>query len=152
MSALPSRLEGWKVAIAVGAAVAIAPVVVLVLLVLLVALLPALPFLPILFVGFWRSNHRPPRSTPAPLVFRPPMGHPVATRSPREGIAIRTDACIRTSTLPGLTSGKRRGAADERGVIRLAVTSFFRRPARGQETRLARLASRALRATARGGA
>jgi hypothetical protein len=48
---VPSRLEAWKIAIAIGATVALAPVIALVLLVLLVTLLPTLLFLPTLFVG-----------------------------------------------------------------------------------------------------
>jgi hypothetical protein len=50
---VPSRLEGWKIAIAIGATVALAPVIALVLLVLLVTLLPTLLLLPTLFVGAW---------------------------------------------------------------------------------------------------
>jgi hypothetical protein len=45
------RLEGWKVAIAIGAAVVLAPVIGLILLVLLATTLPVLPLAPILFVG-----------------------------------------------------------------------------------------------------
>ena len=47
------RLEGWKVAIATGTAVVLAPVMGFVLLVLLATMLPLLPLVPILFVGFW---------------------------------------------------------------------------------------------------
>ena len=60
MSALPSRPKGWRVAIAIGTAIVLAPVVLLVLFVLLAALLPVLPFLPTLFVWSWLSSrHRP---------------------------------------------------------------------------------------------
>jgi len=83
MSPTPSRLAGWKVAIAIGAAIVIAPVMVLVLFVLLLVTLPVLPFSATLFVGFWVSRQpqpRPPRSISAapPIAFRSTMGQPAA--------------------------------------------------------------------------
>jgi hypothetical protein len=48
---VPWRLEGWKVAISIGVAIVLAPVIGLVFLVLLVAVLPTLPFLVTLWVG-----------------------------------------------------------------------------------------------------
>jgi hypothetical protein len=80
MFAFPSRPEGWKVAVGIGAAIVIAPVMVLVLFVLLVATLPVLPFVATLFVGVWVSRQPRPRSISAapPIAFRPTMGHPAA--------------------------------------------------------------------------
>jgi hypothetical protein len=74
------RLEGWKVAIATGTAVVLAPVMGFVLLVLLATMLPLLPLVPILFVGFWwRRPQRPPSSTPARVHVLPPrISHPAA--------------------------------------------------------------------------
>jgi hypothetical protein len=75
----PRRLEGWKVAISIGAAVVVAPVMAVVLLVLLVAALPVLPFMAMLSVGFRASRSpREPGPTIAPRVaFRPSMSpHP----------------------------------------------------------------------------
>jgi hypothetical protein len=74
------RLEGWKVAIAISAAVVLAPVIGLVLLVLLATMLPVLPLVPMLFVGFWlRRPHGPPSSTPARVHVLPPrISHPAA--------------------------------------------------------------------------
>jgi CHASE2 domain-containing sensor protein len=51
---LPLGLKGWKVAIALGAATILAPVVGLVLLVLVGTLLPVLPILATLFVCEYR--------------------------------------------------------------------------------------------------
>jgi hypothetical protein len=78
MSASPSRPEGWKVAIAIGAAIVIAPVIVLVLFVLLVVTLPVLPFLATLFVGAWVSRRPRSMSAPPPIALRPSMGHSAA--------------------------------------------------------------------------
>jgi hypothetical protein len=71
------RLEGWKVAIATGTAVVLAPVIGLVLLVLLATMLPVLPLVPILFAGFWWCRPQwPPTSTPARVhVFPPRISH-----------------------------------------------------------------------------
>jgi fatty acid desaturase len=73
------RLEGWKVAIAVAAAIVMAPVVGVALLVLLAAMLPMLSLLAPVFLGFW-VQHRPPASMAArrSLVLRVPMSHPAA--------------------------------------------------------------------------
>jgi hypothetical protein len=77
---VPRRTEGWKVAISIGAALVVAPVMALVLIVVLAAVLPMLPFLLTLLLGIWGSGQRRrrPTSTPArpPIVFRPPVGHP----------------------------------------------------------------------------
>jgi hypothetical protein len=81
MSASPSGPEGWKVAIAIGAAIVIAPVIVLALFVLLVVTLPVLPFLATLLVGGWVSRRpRRPRSisAPLPVALRPSMRHSAA--------------------------------------------------------------------------
>jgi Flp pilus assembly protein TadB len=79
----PRRLEGWKIAISIGAALVVAPVMALVLIVVLAAVLPVLPFLLTLILGTWGSGRRRrrPRSTPAlpPIVFRPSVGHPAAS-------------------------------------------------------------------------
>ena len=73
------RLEGWKVAIAIAAAIVMAPVVGVALLVLLAAMLPMLALLAPMFLGFW-LQHRPPASMAArrSLVLRVPMSHPAA--------------------------------------------------------------------------
>ncbi|MGO9833220.1 MAG: hypothetical protein ACLP1X_03300 [Polyangiaceae bacterium] len=69
--------------ISIGAALVVAPVMALVLIVALAVVLPVLPFLLTLFLGIWGSGQRlrPPRSTPArpPIVYRPSVGHPVAS-------------------------------------------------------------------------
>jgi hypothetical protein len=67
---MPSRLDRWKVAIAIGAAVTLSPVIVLVLVVALATALPVLPLLATLFVGFWLRNH----GAPAPALARRPLG------------------------------------------------------------------------------
>jgi hypothetical protein len=72
----PSRLEAWKVVIAVGAAVTLAPVIALVLLVVIATALPVLPFVVPLLPPFWlRGTHRPPASAPgrSPIVTHPPF-------------------------------------------------------------------------------
>lgn len=79
---LPLRLKGWKVAMAIGAAAILAPVVGLVLLVLVGALLPVMPLLAMLFLRSWlRSQHSalPPARIRSPLELRPPMSHPSAS-------------------------------------------------------------------------
>jgi hypothetical protein len=77
---VPRRLEGWKIAISIGAALVVAPVMALVLIVVLAAALPVLPFLLTLSLGIWGSGQRrrQPRSTPArpPIVFGRSVGHP----------------------------------------------------------------------------
>jgi hypothetical protein len=76
---LPSRLKGWKVGIAIGAAIILAPVVGLVLLVLVGTVLPVLPLLATLFARFWLvSQHSALPSAPIrpPVALRPPMSHP----------------------------------------------------------------------------
>jgi hypothetical protein len=74
------RLEGWKVAIATGTAVVLAPVIGLVLLVLLATMLPVLPLVPVLFAGFWWCRPQgPPSSTPARVHVLPSrISHPAA--------------------------------------------------------------------------
>ena len=79
---LPLRLKKWQVAIAVGAASILAPVVGLVLLVLVGTLLPVLPVLATLFARFWLVSRRsalPSAPMRAPVVLRPPMSHPSAS-------------------------------------------------------------------------
>jgi hypothetical protein len=80
---VPRRPEGWKIAISIGAALVVAPVMALVLIVVLAAVLPVLPFLLTLILGTWGSGQRRrrPRSTPAlpPIVFRRSVGHPAAS-------------------------------------------------------------------------
>ena len=49
----PQRLEGWKVAVAIGAAVTLGPVVALALFFVLATALPVLPLVAPLFAGFW---------------------------------------------------------------------------------------------------
>ena len=77
---VPRRPEGWKIAISIGAALVVAPVMALVLIVVLAAVLP---FLLTLILGTWGSGQRRrrPRSTPAlpPIVFRRSVGHPAAS-------------------------------------------------------------------------
>jgi len=68
-----SRLEGWKVAIAVGSGVILAPVLGVVFCVLLTTALPVLPLLPTLFARFGsRSRPRalPPASVALAMVRR----------------------------------------------------------------------------------
>jgi hypothetical protein len=75
---LPLSLKGWKVAIATGAAIILAPVVGLVLLFVVATLIPVLPLLGTFFVSFWlRGQHSTRPSTPArpPHVLRPRMSH-----------------------------------------------------------------------------
>jgi len=50
---LPLGLKGWQFAIAIGAAIVLAPVVGLVLLFLVGTLIPVLPLLATLFVSLW---------------------------------------------------------------------------------------------------
>jgi hypothetical protein len=76
---LPLRLKGWKVAVAIGAAIILAPVVGLVLLVLVGTLLPVLPLLATLFLRLWLvSQHSalPSARIRPPVALRPPMSHP----------------------------------------------------------------------------
>ena len=57
-------LNGWKVAIVVGAAIVLAPVVGLVLFFLVATLIPVLPLLATFFVSFWmRGRHSTLAST-----------------------------------------------------------------------------------------
>jgi hypothetical protein len=64
-SRVPQRLEGWKVAAAIGAAVTLSPVVALVLFFVLATALPVIPLWAPLFAGFWwRGLHRLPTSAP----------------------------------------------------------------------------------------
>jgi hypothetical protein len=72
------RLEGWKVAIAVGVAIILAPVVALVLLVLIGTLLPVLPILATLLARCWLvGQHSAVASAPlrAPRVLGSPVSH-----------------------------------------------------------------------------
>ena len=62
-SGFRERLEGWKVVIAIGTAVTLAPVIALALLLVLATALPVLPLLAPLVAGFWwRGPPRPPTS------------------------------------------------------------------------------------------
>jgi hypothetical protein len=75
---LPLSRKGWKVAIAMGAAIILAPVVGLVLLFLVATLIPVLPLLATFFVRFWLlGQHSILPSTPVrpPRVLRPRMSH-----------------------------------------------------------------------------
>jgi hypothetical protein len=57
---VPVGLDGWKVAVAIGAAVTLSPVIGLVLFVALATLLPVLPLLATLLAGFWLRGQRRP--------------------------------------------------------------------------------------------
>jgi hypothetical protein len=73
---LPLSLKRWKVTIAMGATVILAPVVGLVLLFLVATLIPVLPLLATLFVRFWLlGQHASLPLTPVrpPHVLRPRM-------------------------------------------------------------------------------
>jgi hypothetical protein len=73
-SGVPLRLKGWKVAIAIGAAVTLSPVIALLLFFVLAIALPVLPLFATLFAGFWlRGPHRRPTSAPerSPLLVTP---------------------------------------------------------------------------------
>jgi hypothetical protein len=75
---LPVSLKGWKVAIATGAAIILAPVVGLVLLFLVATLIPVLPLLATFFVRFCLLGHHSTLpSTPVrpPHVLPPRMSH-----------------------------------------------------------------------------
>ena len=75
---LPLCLKGWKVAIAMGAAIILTPVVGLVLLFLVATLIPVLPLLATFFVRFWLLGQRSTLpSTPLrpPHVLGPRMSH-----------------------------------------------------------------------------
>jgi len=75
---LPLSLKGWKVAIAMGAAILLAPVVGLVLFFVVATLIPVLPLLATFFVSFWlRGHHSTLPSTPVrpPHVLRPRISH-----------------------------------------------------------------------------
>jgi hypothetical protein len=75
---LPLSLKGWKVAIAMGAAIVLAPVLGLVLLFLVGTLILVLPLLAMFFVMFWLfGQHSTLPSTPVqPLQVLPPqMSH-----------------------------------------------------------------------------
>jgi hypothetical protein len=78
---VPGKLNGWRLAIVISAATAIAPVIFLVLFVLLGTVLPVLLFSPALFVRFWLHRQRrplPPTRARPPLVLHPPMGDAAA--------------------------------------------------------------------------
>jgi hypothetical protein len=75
---LPSSLKGWKVAIAIGAAIILAPVVGLVFVFLVATLIPMLPILATLFVRFWLlAQHSTLPSAPVrpPHLLHPGMSH-----------------------------------------------------------------------------
>ena len=75
---LPVSLKGWKVAIAMGAAIILAPVVGLVLLFLVATLIPVLPLLATFFVRFWllgQDSILPSTPVRPPHVLRPRMSH-----------------------------------------------------------------------------
>ena len=58
-------LERWKVAIAIGTAVLLAPVIALVLFLVLATMLPVLPLFAMVFAGFWlRGPYGPPSEFP----------------------------------------------------------------------------------------
>ncbi len=64
---VPLSLNGWKVAMATGAAVILTPVVGLVLLFLVATLIPVLPLLATFLVRFWLLGQHPAHpSTPFP--------------------------------------------------------------------------------------
>jgi hypothetical protein len=72
---LPLGIKGYQVAIAMGAAIILAPAVGLVLLFLVATLIPVLPLLATFLVSFWLiGQHSAPPSTPVrpPLVLRCP--------------------------------------------------------------------------------
>jgi hypothetical protein len=74
----PSTLEGWKFAIAMGAAIILAPVIGLVLLFVAATLIPVLPLLAAFLVRcWWPGQDSTGPSTPVrpPQVFRPRMSH-----------------------------------------------------------------------------
>jgi hypothetical protein len=81
----PTRLEGWKVVIAIGTAITLGPVLALVLFFVLAAALPVLPLLAALFAGVWlRAPHPPPASASgqSPLsVTRPIASLPSSFRN-----------------------------------------------------------------------
>ena len=73
---LPLGLKGWQFAIAMGAAIILAPVLVLVLLFLVGTLIPVLPLVATLFVTLWLIGQRSafPSTPVRPThVLRPPM-------------------------------------------------------------------------------
>ena len=75
---LPLGLKGWRFAIAMGAAIILAPVVGLVLLLLVGTLIPVLPLVATLFVSLGLIGQRSALpSTPVrpPRVLRPGMSH-----------------------------------------------------------------------------
>jgi hypothetical protein len=75
---LPLSLRGWKVAIAMGAAIVLAPVLGLVLLFVVGMLIPVLPLMAMFFVRFWLidQHSRLPSTSVQPLhVLRPRMSH-----------------------------------------------------------------------------
>ena len=75
---LPRSLKGWKVAIAMGAALILAPVVGLVLLFLVATLIPVLPLLATFFVRSWllgQHSTLPSTSVRPPHLLRPRMSH-----------------------------------------------------------------------------
>jgi hypothetical protein len=72
----PQRLEGWKVVIAFGTAVILAPVIALAFFLALATALPVLPFVVPLLAELWlRSPHGPPASAPGPLS----VAHPISS-------------------------------------------------------------------------
>ena len=57
---VPVSLKGWKVAVAIGAAVILSPVIGLALFVALATALPLFPLLATMLAGFWlRGQQRP---------------------------------------------------------------------------------------------
>jgi hypothetical protein len=71
-------LQGWKVAIVVGAAIVLAPVVGLVLFFLVATLIPVLPLLATAFVRIWllgQHSTLPSTRVRPPHVLRPRMSH-----------------------------------------------------------------------------
>ncbi len=62
--AFPRKLEGWKIAAGVGAAIVASPLIGVVLAVLLVSFLPALPLIAPMLSSLWApQRHRAPRAT-----------------------------------------------------------------------------------------
>jgi hypothetical protein len=78
---LPLGLKGWQFAIAMGAAIVLAPVVGLVLLFLVGTLIPVLPLLATLFASLWligQHSALPSTRVRPPHVLRPRMSHAAA--------------------------------------------------------------------------
>jgi|HubBroStandDraft_1064217.scaffolds.fasta_scaffold08769_6 Flp pilus assembly protein TadB len=76
------RLARWKVALAICAAIVIAPVLALALLVLVATALPAIPLLALLVTPTWvraRNQARAATPTRPALLPPPPLQHPATS-------------------------------------------------------------------------